>query len=195
MDVGCGTGTLLYLLKDRFPTVYSVGLDGDGRILAIAKSKTTTAGGPPSFVQAFSYGLPFQDGSFDRVLSSLMLHHLTLPEKLATFREMLRVLRSGGELHVADWGRPHNMLMRLLSLTVRIGDGNARTVDNVRGRVPQLIREAGFEGASESRRFGTLFGTLQLYRGRRPSDGENDTPLNSAQNRRALCAAGQRQSR
>ena len=174
LDVGCGTGTLVLLLKARSPSVNPVGLDGDCRILAIARSKATRGGRQLDFVQAFSCAMPFQDSSFDRVLSSLMLHHLTRAEKVATLREMFRVLRPGGELHVADWGRPHNILMTALSLTVRIGDGVARTADNIQGRLPDLFREAGFEGVSQTRRFATVFGTLQLYRARRPRPQEGE---------------------
>ena len=103
-----------------------------------------------------------------RVISSLMLHHLTRSEKLATLGEMRRVLRPGGELDVADWGRPHNFLMVLLSWTVRLGDRLGRTLENLKGLLPDLFRDAGFSDVAETMRFATVFGTLQLYRGRRP---------------------------
>lgn len=110
----------------------------------------------------------FADDAFDRVLSSLMLHHLTRSEKVRTLQEVFRVLRPGGELHVADWGQPHNLLMHMLAFSVRLGDSFARTADNVKGRLPALFRDTGFEKVSETARFATLFGTLSLYKARKP---------------------------
>ena len=168
LDVGCGTGTLLLLAKQQSASVRSVGLDGDPGILSIAASKAAEARQELCLVLAYSYAIPFRDGAFDRVISSLMLHHLTRSEKLATLGEMRRVLRPGGELDVADWGRPHNFLMVLLSWTVRLGDQLGRTVENLKGLLPDLFRDAGFSDVAETMRFATVFGTLQLYRGRRP---------------------------
>ncbi len=168
LDVGCGTGTLLFLVRERSECATALGLDGDEKVLGIARSKARKRAERLSLVRAFSFDIPFADASFDRVLSSLMLHHLTRSEKVRTLRETFRVLRPGGELHVADWGRPHNPLMRVLSLPVRLGDGLSRTADNVKGLLPALFRDAGFEAASESARFATVLGTMSLYSARRP---------------------------
>lgn len=168
LDVGCGTGTLLLLLRHRSKSVSAIGLDGDANVLAIARSKARKHAEEIALVQAFSFAIPFADGSFDRVLSSLMLHHLTRAEKDRTLREIFRVLRPGGALHVADWGRPQNLLMRALACTVRLGDSFARTADNVKGLLPVLFQRAGFEDVSETARFATLYGTLSLYEARKP---------------------------
>ena len=105
------------------------------------------------------------------MLSSLVFHHLTTEDKRRALAECDRVLRPGGELHIADWGRPHNALMWLASWSVRIFDGPRTTADSVQGRLPQLCREAGFAETEETGRFAMLFGTLSLYRTRRvPGD-------------------------
>jgi SAM-dependent methyltransferase len=168
LDVGCGTGTLLLLVKERSEGATPLGLDGDEKVLGIARSKARKRGERLSLVRAFSFDIPFAEGSFDRVLSSLMLHHLTRPEKLGTLREIFRVLRPGGELHVADWGRPRNALMMILSVPLRLADGLHRTADNVKGLLPALFRDAGFEAVSENVRFATVFGTMSLFSARRP---------------------------
>lgn len=168
LDVGCGTGTLLLSVRRRSKSLLAIGLDGDMNVLGIARSKAHRHVEEIVLVQAFCFDIPFADGAFDRVLSSLMLHHLTRSEKVRTLEEIFRILRPGGELHVADWGRPHNLLMRALVFSVRLGDSFARTADNVKGLLPALFRDAGFEGVSETARFATLFGTLSLYKARKP---------------------------
>ena len=168
LDVGCGTGTLLQLMRRKPKQLLAIGLDGDMNVLGIAKSKAHSHVEKISLVQAFCFDIPFADGAFDRVLSSLMLHHLTRSEKVRTLEEIFRVLRPEGELHVADWGRPHNLLMRALAFSVRLGDSFARTADNMKGLLPTLFRDAGFEEVSETAQFATLFGTLSLYKARKP---------------------------
>jgi SAM-dependent methyltransferase len=101
------------------------------------------------------------------VLSTLFFHHLTGDDKRRTAREAARVLRPGGELLVVDYGRPSDLLMRAAVTTVRLFDGIEVTRDNVGGRLPAILEEAGFEDATESDRFRTVFGSLSLYRARR----------------------------
>lgn len=168
LDVGCGTGTLLLKARKR-SSFDAVGLDGDGRILSIARSKSLERKTRLLLIRSFSSEIPLPDGTFDRILSSLMLHHLKGPVKIKTLAEVYRVLRPGGELHVADWGRPGNVLMKAMSLVVRLGDGKDRTDDNLKGRLPALFQRAGFEDVSETSRLNTMFGTLALYRARKPS--------------------------
>lgn len=168
LDVGCGTGTLLLLMRRRLKSLLAIGLDGDMNVMSIARSKAHRHAEDIALVRAFCFDIPFADGAFDRVLSSLMLYHLTRPEKIRTLEEIFRVMRPGGELHVADWGRPHNLLMRVLVFSVRLGDSFARTADNVKGLLPALFRDAGLEDVSETTRFTTLFGTLSLYKARKP---------------------------
>jgi hypothetical protein len=98
------------------------------------------------------------------VVSSLVFHHLTTENKRRTLRKIRAWLRRGGELHVADWGRAQDLLMRLAFLPIQLLDGFETTSDNVRGRLLPLMREAGFEEVAETHRERTIFGTLSLYR-------------------------------
>ena len=164
LDLGCGTATLTLLVKQRHPESEVVGLDGDAKVLALARAKAERAGAHVEFKHGLSFALDFPDASFDRVVSSLLFHHLTLENKLQTFAEVRRVLRPDGELHVADWGRARNAWMRTAFLAIQLLDGFATTTDNVRGRLPELMTQAGLQGAQETRAFSTVFGTLSLYR-------------------------------
>jgi ubiquinone/menaquinone biosynthesis C-methylase UbiE len=65
-----------------------------------------------------AWALPYQGDCFDRVLTTLVLHHLNRENKQRALGEAYRVLRAGGQLHIADWGKPHNRWMRGASLLV-----------------------------------------------------------------------------
>jgi ubiquinone/menaquinone biosynthesis C-methylase UbiE len=164
LDIGCGTGTLALLVQARQPAARVVGIDIDPRIVTIARRKIARAGASIEVREGSATDPPFPPASFDRILSSLMLHHLTTAQKRETFAAARRLLRPGGELHVADWGKPHNAFMRVASLSFRLADGSETTGVNLRGELPALIAEAGFIGVAETERWMTLFGTLAFVR-------------------------------
>jgi SAM-dependent methyltransferase len=168
LDLACGTGTLAIWIKQRYPDVDIRGLDGDAQILSIATEKARKAGTDVHFVHGLSVDLPFADRKFDRVVSSLFFHHLNSADKLSTAQELYRVIRPGGELHIADWGRAGNTLMRLAFIPVRILDGFDNTRDSVEGQLPRLLSAGGFIDVSESKRYSTPLGTVSLYRATRP---------------------------
>lgn len=167
LDLGCGTATLTVLAKKTHPNAFVVGIDGDATILAIASRKANNEGLEVTFDRGMAFSLPYDDASYDRVMSSLVLHHLTRDNKTRTLLEAHRVLRAGGELHIADFGKPQNLLMAIASLPWRLFDGKT-TGDNVKGLLPELMRQSGFTGVCEPARFSTAFGTVSLYSGRKP---------------------------
>src|SRR5581483_5679106 len=171
LDVGAGTGTLALLMKASRPETQVVALDGDPEILEIARQKSAAAGVDIEFREGMSFALPFADGSFDRVVSSLVFHHLSRDAKRRTLAEIRRVLTPGGEFLLLDWGKAQDPLMRLAFVPVQLLDGIANTADNVRGDLLPLMREAGLLGVSETLRARTLFGTLSLYRAVTPVRG------------------------
>jgi ubiquinone/menaquinone biosynthesis C-methylase UbiE len=164
VDIGCGTGTLAVGVKRRWPQTQVIGVDLDDQMLGYARAKAVDADLNVEFIKADATNLPLPDGRADRVVASLFFHHLLPPQKRQALAEALRVLAQGGELYVADWGRPGNWLMRALFFPVRLLDGFANTADHVRGRLPALIREAGAEHVEPIAELSTLFGTLTLLR-------------------------------
>lgn len=165
LDLACGTGTLAILAKQQHPGCEIIAIDADREILEIARGKAKQAGQAINFQQGFSTELPFPDQHFDRVLSSLFFHHLLPDAKQLTFREVHRVLKPDGELHIADWGKPGSFLMRGLFYFVRLLDGFDNTRNNVQGCLPELMRQAGFRNVTTGRAFSTMFGTMTLYSG------------------------------
>lgn len=168
LDVGCGTGTLTLLIKKAQPEAEVIGIDGDRKVLEIAKRKVGKADLDVTLDYGMAFDLPYPDGSFDRVFSSLLFHHLTRENKVGTLKEIFRVLRPGGELHVADLGKPHNWIMSVAFLSVRMLDGFKTTADNKNGLLPVLFGYAGFEDIQQSRRYMTMSGTLGLYKAVKP---------------------------
>lgn len=160
LDLGCGTGTLALLVKRAVPDARVIGLDVDPEVLAIARRKAEAAGVAVDWVEGTAETAPIAPGSLDRVLTTLVLHHLTPDEKRSALGAVRRWLAPGGEIHVADFGPPQDLAMRLASQVVRLADGAGRVSDNLDGHLPERLRQAGFEGVRETHRARTPFGTL-----------------------------------
>ena len=146
-----------------------VGLDGDPDILTIARQKVSAAGIAIELHEGMTFAPPFAPESFDRVVSSLVFHHLATEDKRRTLAKICELLRPGGELHLADWGQAQNLLMRFAFLGVQVLDGFRTTADNVRGLLLPFMQEAGFTEVAETHRAMTPLGTLSLYRAIAPA--------------------------
>ena len=163
LDVGCGTGTLAVMAARAAVGVKVTGLDADSAILARARRRAAEADLELRFDEGTSTELPYEDGSFDAVLCTLMLHHLSDDDKRRTASELRRVLRRGGRVIVADPGRPQDPLMRTAVLmTVQMLDGFANTALNVRGELPELLAAAGFREAAPRKRIRAMTGTYEV---------------------------------
>lgn len=101
IEIGCGTGNLTVRAKKACPGAEIVGTDPDPRALQRAERKAKGLK-DIGFTRAYAQELPFGDGEFDQALSSMMLHHLDEATKIAAARELFRVLKPGGRLHVVD---------------------------------------------------------------------------------------------
>ena len=167
LDLACGTGTFVMMLKERHPEVMVTGLDGDPIILEMARKKVQANGLRVSFDEGMSFALPYEAGEFDVVFCSLFFHHLHRENKRRTMEEVMRVLKPGGAFHVCDWGRPVNFYAKIMFNAVRLLDGFKVTQDNVDGLLKSLIEEAGFCEVSEGGHIGTALGTLDLISAKR----------------------------
>lgn len=162
LDLGCGTGTLTVMLARSAPESEVVGLDADPEALKRARTKAARHGVEVDFVQGRADAPQLPSGSFDRIVSSLLFHHLSGDEKLRAFRAARDLLAPDGELHIADWGKPHDLVMRLAFIPVQLLDGFTTTNDNVWGALPHIARQAGFTSVEETHRRRTVFGTLSF---------------------------------
>lgn len=171
LDLGCGTGTLAIRIKGTVPAAHVTGLDGDPEVLRRARDKARRQDAEITFDEALSTDLPYGDAGFDRVVSSLFFHHLSPADKRLTSREVHRVLKPGGEFHVADWGKPHNPVMATLFAVVRTLDGAENTRDNAEGRLPAIFAESGLIEVQVRQELATPLGTIALYSMRKSGIG------------------------
>jgi demethylmenaquinone methyltransferase/2-methoxy-6-polyprenyl-1,4-benzoquinol methylase/phosphoethanolamine N-methyltransferase len=158
LDVGCGTGTLTLAAKRRAGAAQVRGIDASAEMIEVARRKATKRGADVEFQVALVEDLPFPDGSFDVVLSSLMLHHRPDDLKRKGFAEILRVLKLGGRLFAVDLAGSKGVagaIMRLVGHRFEAG-----YMERLKG----MAQEAGFDEAETGPLNGHRLGYLRAVK-------------------------------
>jgi ubiquinone/menaquinone biosynthesis C-methylase UbiE len=101
LDVGTGPGVLLVELARSRPDLKLTGIDLSADMVASATRNLQPFGERATVRVGDVTSLPFPDGSFDLIVSSLSLHHWDHPE--AAVPELARVLRPGGQVCIYDF--------------------------------------------------------------------------------------------
>jgi ubiquinone/menaquinone biosynthesis C-methylase UbiE len=161
LDLGCGTGTLAIMAKQSQPSAEVTGLDADPEMLKMARYKSAERQAHVKFDVGFTNKLPYPDASFDRLISSIMIHHLKTPDKITTAKEVFRVLKPGGELHIIDFGKPYTWYGKLLGPFLhKFEEAN----DNIDGNLPGIFGAPGLK-VEITGHFWTFFGDLAFLKG------------------------------
>lgn len=160
LDVGCGTGTLTLLARTQTGAAGKVhGIDASPEMIAVARQKSVQQKSDVDFQVGVIEALPFPDGTFDVVLSSLMFHHLPPDLKQRGLAEIYRVLKPGGRLIVVDMARPKTLAQRLNMITL-VHNG---LTDEVSDLLP-LMLALGYQGGQVGSIWGPI-GFVQASRG------------------------------
>lgn len=164
LDAGCGTGSLAIRLKQRFgPDIEVIGLDASPEMIGMAEFKAEEADLAIPFRVGLMEDLPFPDCYFDRVIASLVLHHLPKNIKQQAFTEIARVLKAGGTFLAVDFEPPENRVLN--RLWIRIG-GAEVMLPPIR-ELGGMLEHAGFVDVAaertEFRRISYIMGTLRQY--------------------------------
>jgi ubiquinone/menaquinone biosynthesis C-methylase UbiE len=165
LEIGCGTGNVTTRVKRAEPGADVVGTDPDPLALARAQRKARGMTGI-RFERAYAQELPFADGEFDRVLSSMMLHHLDYDMKAGAAAEIHRVLRPGGVLHIVDIGGPVTASDGLMARRML---RSPHAAGNLGDTIPRLLTTVGFDCTEIGTRRSRFIGRLTFYRATRPA--------------------------
>ena len=165
LDLAGGTGDIAALLKDRVGDTGEVVLgDINAAMLRAGRDRLTDRGlvRGLDYVQCNAEALPFPDASFDLVTIAFGLRNVT--DKDAALREMLRVLKVGGQARVlefsevtADWFKPiydfhsFKVLPKLGKLFAGDADSYQYLAESIRKHPPQAELKAMMEAAGFAR--------------------------------------------
>ena len=140
LDVGCGTGRLLRAAEPMFPLARLEGVDAAAEMIRYARA-ALPAGSRITFAQATAESLPFPDGVFDLVFSTMTYHHWA--DQRQGIVEVARVLAPGGRWLLADFVA--SGLMRYVRRLLRLRRFPER------GEIGAMLASAGMGVLAERR--------------------------------------------
>ena len=138
LDVACGTGVLLRAVAASDVRVILAGVDATPEMLEVANSRI---GSLADLRHGRAESLPFEDESFDTVVTTNALHFFRLPEN--ALREMWRVIKPGGQVVVTDWCDDF-VACRICDRALRVFSPAHHRVYGTRG-CRKLLQDAGFQ--------------------------------------------------
>ncbi|NJL87965.1 MAG: class I SAM-dependent methyltransferase [Leptolyngbyaceae cyanobacterium SM1_1_3] len=139
LDLCCGSGQTTQFLVEFSDHV--TGLDASPRSLERAKHNVPQA----DYVLAWAEEMPFTDGRFDLVHTSVAMHEMKPDQRQQIFQEVYRVLKSGGVFTMVDFHRPTNPLL-WPGLAAFLWLFETETAwQLIQTDLPERLRQAGFQ--------------------------------------------------
>ena len=183
LDLCCGTGDMTFALRrlSGRNQVKILGADFSHAMLQRAATKSTAAanGGAAGWIEADALNLPFPDQNFDLLTSAFGFRNLA--DYDVGLREIVRVLKPGGECGILDFGEPKGAMGSLYRIYFKQVLPRVGTlISGVRGpyaylpvsveRFPepeQMLTRMKRAGFSEATWTAYTFGIAGLYRGKK----------------------------
>jgi demethylmenaquinone methyltransferase/2-methoxy-6-polyprenyl-1,4-benzoquinol methylase len=184
LDVCCGTGDMAFSLRRQAgkSSLQILGVDFSQAMLRLARAKSAASpqnGSAPGWIEADALNLPFPDDHLDLVTSAFGFRNLT--DYDAGLREIVRVLRPGGECGILDFGEPRGAVASLYRFYFRrILPRVGTLISGVRGpyaylpasveRFPspeEMLARMKSAGFSDALWTPYTFGIAGLYRGKK----------------------------
>ncbi len=101
---------------------------------------------------------------FDKIVSSLVFHHLPMDTKRKVFSQLYQLIKPEGELHIADFGKAKTVYTKIAFEIFRRFDGEENTRINAKGLLPDFIKGGGFTEVEFLKSYNTAFGTVDLLK-------------------------------
>lgn len=166
LDIGCGTGSLTLMIAEQLGGGGVIGIDAAPRMITIARKKAEKRKLAARFAVGVAEDLEFDDECFDSVVNSMFAHHINHDLKERAFAEMYRVLKPGGRLVTADIDRPTTRAATAIGWLSRFLLLQPELEDNLRGRLPEIMRQAGFKDVARQEH---LYGLVSFFTAVKPS--------------------------
>ncbi|MDO8648894.1 MAG: class I SAM-dependent methyltransferase [Candidatus Peregrinibacteria bacterium] len=146
VDIGCGPGTVLRLIRMQRQDLSLQGFDIDPRMVEMARRKSADLN--IAFEQASADQLPVADGSVDLAMSTMVFHHLPLEVKRRAIEEVKRILKPGSEFLLCDFSRSQQRGGMFFELTKRLRFALLTTLEpevkpQLEGQLFDLAEEQG----------------------------------------------------
>lgn len=165
LDVGCGTGNLtLTAAAVAGPSGLVAGIDASPEMIDKARKNAERSGRLVDFQLGLIEKIPYPAASFDLVINRLMIHHLPDDLKRRGLAEILRVLRPGGSLFIADFKARSDTLLGHLALAL----SRHRMMQTDVSDLVAMVKEAGFTEVASGP---TPSAFLAFVRGQKPKSG------------------------
>ena len=138
LDVGCGTGEILNIIKTLYPAVLLFGIDISKEMLKRAEEKGLNNS---RLFLGDAECLPFENEKFDLLICTDSFHHYPNPQR--AIDEFYRVLRTDGTLLLADFWKPFPFRQLMNLFIPYSNEGDVKVYSQ--SEITKFLKQASFK--------------------------------------------------